>query len=354
VLVQCRSAALAHLCKQLEPIITALADECHKRVQGGRDREERDDYARAVGRLRERHAEFLEGFKKEYGEQFEAATQALQGAGTVRRDASGNDLAMLKTNLLENQVAVGKLAAQLKQAAAAELTQVSARIATLFRRAAVDDGDNPLGPLAIANAVYAGVAELDLPGRVMRAMRPELEQRLVAPVREHYQGLNGALERLGIAPAVPKPAPARPPAQPAASAPATAGDGANPAAPSPASQAAAKAAVSSALHGAGTPAAVALFLQETWTAVLARAHSAQGVDGAAWSESLATMNELLATLRPAPDPAERTRLVGMLPAMLKRLTAGMDAVALDPAKRKAVLDALMPLHRELMRGPSKA
>jgi hypothetical protein len=346
VLVQCRSAALARLCKQLEPIITALADECHKRVLGGRDREERDDYAHAVGRLRERHAEFLEGFKKRYGEQFEAATRALHGADTVRRDASGDDLAMLKTNLLENQVAIGKLAAQLKQAAT-ELVQVPARMATLFRRAAVDDGDNPLGPLAIANAVYAGVAELDLPGRVMRAMRPELEQRLVAPVRELYQGLNGALVRLGIAPAVQKPAPARPPAQPAASAPATASDGANAAAPSPASQAAARAAVSSALHGAGTPAAVALFLQETWTAVRARAHAAQGVDGAAWSESLAT-------LRPPPDPAERSRLVGVLPVMLERHTAGMDAVALDPAKRKAVLDALMPLHRELMRGPSKA
>jgi len=353
-LAQCRAAALARLCAQIEPILAALADECHKRVQSGRDREERDDYARAVGRLRERHVAFLEGFKKEYAEQFEAAAQALQGAGTVRRDASGDDLAMLKTNLLENQVAVGKLAAQLKQASAAELTQLSARVATLFRCIAVDDGDNPLGPLAIANAVYAGVAELDLPGRVMRAMRPELEQRLVAPVRELYQGLNGALHKLGIAPAAPKPAPPPPRAQPAASTAAAASADANAAAPSTASKAAASAAVSSALHGTGAPPAIALFLQETWATVLARAHAAQGADGAAWSESLATMNELLSTLRPAPDPAERTRLVGLLPAMLKRLTAGMDAVALEPAKRKAVLDALMPLHRELMRGPSKA
>jgi hypothetical protein len=352
VLAQCRTAALQRLCAQIEPILAALADECHKRLQASRDREERDDYAGAVGRLRDQHAEFLEGFQKEYAEQFEAAAQGLAGAGTVRRDASGDDLAMLKTNLLENQVAVGKLAAQLKQAAAAELAQLSARMATLFRRAAVDDGDNPLGPLAIANAVYAGIAELDLPGRVMRAMRPEAEQRLVAPVRELYQALNGALDRLGIAPAAPQAA--QPPALPAAPAPAAANENTGAIAPSPASKAAASAAVSSALHGAGAPPAIALFLQETWTAVLARAHAAQGVDGAAWSESLATMNELLATLRPASDPAERARLVGLLPAMLKRLTAGMDAVALDAGKRKAVLDALMPLHRELMRGPAKA
>jgi len=350
VLAQCRAAALQRLYAQLDPILGALAEECHKHVQAARDREERDDYARAVGRLRDRHGEFLEGFKKEYAEQFDAAAQALQGAGTVRRDASGDDLAMLKTNLLENQVAVGKLAAQLKQATAAPLTELSGRMATLFRQAAVDDGDNPLGPLAIASAIYAGVAGLDLPGRVMRAMRPELEQRLVAPVRELYLGLNGALDRLGIAPAAPKAAGAPPAARPAAATqPAAAGT-----APSPASLGAAKAAVSSALHGAGVPAAVALFLQDTWTAVLARAHADQGTDSAAWRESLATMNELLATLKPAPDPAERSRLVGLLPALLKRLTAGMDAVALDPARRKAVLDALMPLHRELMRGPSKA
>jgi hypothetical protein len=42
--------------------------------------------------------------------------------------------------------------------------------------------------------------------------------------------------------------------------------------------------------------------------------------------------------------------VALLPPLLKKVTLGMDAVMLDPESRKAVLDALMAHHRELLHG----
>ena len=62
----------------------------------------------------------------------------------------------MKTNVLENEVAVGKLAARFKEHANAELTELSARVASMFKRHAIGDGDNPLGPLPMARGVMPG------------------------------------------------------------------------------------------------------------------------------------------------------------------------------------------------------
>jgi hypothetical protein len=100
------------------------------------------------------------------------------------------------------------------------------------------------------------------------------------------------------------------------------------------------------------PPPVAKFLQETWVQVLARAH-AHGTDSAPWRDAVNVMNELIASVKPGIDAAERTRLKGMLPGLLKSLQAGMEAVALDPETRKEVLDMLMVHHREILLGGAR-
>lgn len=343
---QCREAARARLGVQLPPLLAALADRLQKESQASRDREEREQFAEAVQRLRDGQPTFLEAFQKELVAQIDDATEALQ-KGQLR-NGGDPDLSMLKTNLLENQVAVSKLAVHLKQATAAELTQFSGRIASAFGIGALDDGDNPIGPMAIAYAVYAGIDSLDIKARVARALRPDLERQLVAPVSELYRVMNGALERAGISPAVPRGAPAEGPA--AGGAQGTGGQ--HDAEPSPAAKAAAAQTVAAMLGVTTVPPPVAMFLTETWSQVLARVHG-QGTGSAAWRDAVDVMNELIASVKPGIDPAERARLKGVLPGLLKQLQTGMDAVALDPQRRKAVLDMLMVHHREIILGGAR-
>jgi Protein of unknown function (DUF1631) len=340
ILGQCREAARTRLGAQLPPLLASLADKLQKDAQGSR--EEREQLVDAGRRLRDGHAAFAEAFQKELVERIDTSTQALQ-SGQLR-NGEEEDLSTLKTNLLENQVAVSKLAVQLKQAAGAELAQFSGRIAALFGRGALDDGDNPIGPMAIAYAVYAGVNALDLNSRAARTLRPDLERQLVAPVIDLYKVMNGALERAGIAPATPRGAPAKGPAGASA---ASSGPGGK---PSASAQAAAARTVSAMLGVASVPAPVAAFLQETWAQVLALAH-AHGTDGAPWRDAVDVMNELIASVKPGIDPAERARLKGVLPGLLKQLQAGMDAVGIAADRRKAVLDMLMVHHREILIGP---
>jgi hypothetical protein len=349
LLTQCRTAVEKRLCQQLEALLGGLAPKIEELHRGAKEREERDQYANALSRLHNGRAAFLDRFRKEFGERFDAAVHALEGSfDPFGGEPSRDELAAMRTNVLESEVAIGKLAALVKQQAQAELADLSARFATLFRRSMVDDGDNPLGPLTVARSVYAGVGALELQGRALRAVRAELEQHFVAPVAELYKGVNGAFASNGVAPAKSATPVAR------AAPPPPAPDPAPVQAPPPpsAAVAAAERALNSALEGTSLPMILDLFLRQTWAGLLARAHAASGYDGAAWSEAAKTMQELVWSLKPITAPAERARLVALLPGLLKRVSVGMEAAGMDPEGREAVLEELMARHREILHPPS--
>jgi hypothetical protein len=345
LLMQCRAAVEKRLCQQLETFLAGLAPKLEELHRSAKEREERDQYAQGLARLHSGRDAFFTRFRKEFGERFDACVQTLQGAfDPFGGEPSRDEIAAMRTNVLESEVAVGKLATLMKQHATVELADLSARFATLFRRSAVDDGENPLGPLVIARGVYAGVGALELEGRAMRVLRAELEQGFVAPVAELYKGVNGAFASNGVAPA-----------QTAAAAVSRAAAPAPPVPPSVAAQApppraaigAAERALASALDGTSLPMILDLFLRQTWAGLLARAYAAGGYDGAAWREASTTMQELVWSLKPMP-PAERARLAGLLPGLLKRVAAGMEVAGMDPEGREAVVDELMARHREIL------
>jgi hypothetical protein len=343
LLTQCRAAVEKRLGQQLEALLAGLAPKMEELHRGAKEREERDQYANALSRLHNGRDAFFTRFRKEFGERFDACVQTLQGGfDPFGGEPSRDELAAMRTNVLESEVAVGKLAALVKQHATAELADLSARFATLFRRSTVDDGDNPLGPLVVARAVYAGVGALELEGRAMRALRAELEHSFVAPVAELYKGVNSAFASNGVAPAHAASAAApRAAAPPAPAAP-----------PPPAAVAAAERALASALDGMSLSMILDLFLRQTWAGVLARGFAAGGYDSAAWREASTTMQELVWSLKPVA-PAERARLVALLPGLLKRVSVGMEAAGMDAEGREAVLAELMARHREILHPPHR-
>jgi hypothetical protein len=336
---ECRGAVERQLAKELEPLLERLPGQLDELGRQSRDRDERDQYAQAAARLNRDREAFFAAFRKEYGDAFEAYAKALQGAAPPVGTPGRDQLAAMKTNVLENEVAVGKLASKFKEDALAELTELSARVAAMFRRGALSDGDNPLGPLPIARGVYAGFSALRIEGRAMKAIRGELEKRLPPVVREMYQNANRALAGLGIEPATgrPEPAPAPPPAP-------AGGE------PSAATIAAAEQAIAKALAGTALPPMLDLFFGQTWVRVLARAHAA---GGATWQQAAALTQELVWSMKPKPDPAERQKMVGALPGLLKRVAAAMES-ELDADGRKLVFDALMAHHREILQPAAKA
>ena len=348
VLTQCRLTAERRLVAAIEPTLDAVSAQLNDLGQHAKERDERDSLFQCAGRLESNRQAFLAGFRKEFLQRFETYANALQGPGSSRDELDREAAAMLKTNVLENEVAVIRLSVKLKAETNPELGELSHRLVTLFRLHALDDGHNPLGPVPIAHAVYAGLAQARIEGPGSRALRPMLEERLGAPVRDLYRALNQLLQSLGI-----EPAPMRPAAQPQKAVspprPAPAPPAPAPAGPGPSDHTAAARAVAAAVAGVALPPPVDAFLKQNWLGLLARMHAAKGPDGAPWRESVASMQELVWSLKPKADPAERAKLHAGLPTILRRIALGMDAMGMTPAERKPVLDALMVAHREILR-----
>jgi len=349
LLTQCLAAVEQRLATELAALLAGIVPKLETLHRGAKERDERDQYAHALSRLHGGREAALAGLRKEFSARFAESVATLQrGFDPFGGEPSPAELAAMRTNVLEGEVAIGKLAALVKQAAASELAELSARFATLFRRSQVDDGENPLGPLVIARGIYAGIGALELQGRAARAVRDEVEQRFVAAIAALYKGVNGAFASNGVAPARSSQAAATPvaPAAAPASAP---GPGSAP----PAARAAADRALDSALDGTELPMLLDVFLRETWGGLLARAHAAGGYDGAAWGEAAKTMQELVWSLKPKALPAERAQLVALLPGLLKRVAAGMEAAGVDAENRKTILDELMARHREILQPGDK-
>lgn len=97
------------------------------------------------------------------------------------------------------------------------------------------------------------------------------------------------------------------------------------------------------------PEAVRRFLSDHWIAVLASAAHAGGEDGTRWSTAIATMDDLVWSVRPKHGAEERQHLVKRLPALLGGLRTAMEATNVDPAVRDAFFAELVKLHAAAVR-----
>jgi len=362
ILTQCRVTAERKLGQALEPLLDAAAALLTELGQNAKDMGEREQFHGGATRLRNQREAYYAGFRKGFGERFDASAKAMLRGGPGWEELDRETAAMLRTNVLENEVAIIKLGVRLKEATREDLAGLTARLVTLFKLHELDDGDNPLGPGAVAHGVYAGFVAARVEGHAARALRPMIEDRLIGPVRELYRGLNQVLDALGVAPHVaPHPAPApeaapavraAPPAPAPAQPPVTETAPATPPV-SPAAETAAARKLVGLLRDREVPEPLLPFLRATGMRMLAAGWEAGGEQGPAWKDAVRMLEDLLWSIAPKADAAARTRLRTMLPDLLKRVDAGMTRVALPADERRQALDALMAVHRALLHEPSR-
>lgn len=98
------------------------------------------------------------------------------------------------------------------------------------------------------------------------------------------------------------------------------------------------------------PPAISRFLREHWQRLLRQVWLESGEEGPEWQESKAVVEQLLWSVRPKIDLAQRKELARQLPQMLQRISAGMERVAVPETARAAFLDACFALQTAAMRG----
>ena len=100
------------------------------------------------------------------------------------------------------------------------------------------------------------------------------------------------------------------------------------------------------------PEALGRFLAEQWRRVLVAAIQVDGGCGEHWQAAVDTASDLLWSVQPKAQAEERQKLAALIPALLRRLNAGLDSAAVPAAERTPFLDAFFELQTAVLRGRS--
>jgi len=101
------------------------------------------------------------------------------------------------------------------------------------------------------------------------------------------------------------------------------------------------------------PGVVLEFLVEHWLRVLLLAHVKSGAGGAEWKGALEVMDELVWSVGPIHSLEERQKLAKLVPGLVRRITAGLQALAASDDVRTRFFGELMKIHTESLEPKAK-
>ena len=98
------------------------------------------------------------------------------------------------------------------------------------------------------------------------------------------------------------------------------------------------------------PPLIDTFLDEHWIAVL-RAIAIKGSgNDAEWKAASDVMADLTWSVAPKKNPADRLKLISLLPKLLAQLNKGLDSISAQAERRSAFFDGLMKFHAAALKG----
>lgn len=99
------------------------------------------------------------------------------------------------------------------------------------------------------------------------------------------------------------------------------------------------------------PGAVLEFLVEQWLKLMMIIHVRRGTASEAWAHAIEAMEQLIWSVQPKDSAEERRKLAALVPPLIKRLSAGMEAAAIEHEVRELFFAELMKTHTRIMSAP---
>lgn len=96
------------------------------------------------------------------------------------------------------------------------------------------------------------------------------------------------------------------------------------------------------------PGPVLEFLVQHWLRYLLLLHAKSGADSAEWKGALEVMDQMIWSLEAKNTPADRRGLVTLVPGLLKRISAALQALGAEDAVRAALFAELGKVHTEIL------
>jgi len=102
------------------------------------------------------------------------------------------------------------------------------------------------------------------------------------------------------------------------------------------------------------PESIDAFLGEHWVAVLQASALNDDASDTQWKAAREAMTDLEWSIAPKKSPADRLKLISLLPKLLAQLNKGLDTIAVNAGQRAAFFDALVQLHSAALKGEAPA
>jgi len=102
------------------------------------------------------------------------------------------------------------------------------------------------------------------------------------------------------------------------------------------------------------PTAVVNILREGWHDVMLLANLREGEESAVWKNAHEAVDELIWSVQPKVEPAERQRLLKAIPDLLKKLRDGLNNISFDQHRAGQLFKDLQACHIAALRGESDA
>ncbi len=158
--------------------------------------ETRNAYYGAQGILSKQSNELFKSCKDAFLGRFAAILNSRERAGTL----TASELSLVGDQDYEATLAVNKASSRLRFNCAEELVALDARIGALLNRPELPEGDDPLGPKTLCQALFDGIANLGLAQNMQIVLLNQFDLALTPELSKVYQTINHYLVEHSVLP----------------------------------------------------------------------------------------------------------------------------------------------------------
>ena len=214
LLSECREIARSRLSEVVSGALGKIDEDLFQLAEKSRDGREQQMYLEAMTRVRAHRKDIQSKFDECFKDMYDKRLDASRAPGREKSyndpfkkpdplDFGGIELSLVSDSIIESGIAIDRLAKGVKNAVPnEEMLGIRARLGVLVGRDTLEDGDNPLAPEVIFEALKLACSDIpgdrDLKQTLLQAFQPYL-QRSITQV---YQAVNNSLVAHQILPRI--------------------------------------------------------------------------------------------------------------------------------------------------------
>ena len=208
LLSECRDMARTRLADVVAAALAKIDEDLFQLADKSVKRDEQQVYLEAMTRVRQHRVEiqrkFEECFKTIYDRRIDAGKAPLKHTKhDPLADFGGIELSLVSDSIIESGIAIDRLAKNVMSSLDNdELLGIRARFGALLNRDSLEDGDNPLSPEAIFEALKLACNHIPAEDAVKQALLSAFQPYLSRSITQIYHAINQSLVAHQIMPRI--------------------------------------------------------------------------------------------------------------------------------------------------------